>query len=91
LYIAIKHQQVPLDFVIEQDALDGSLKNYKVLYLADQHVSRAASKAIAEWVRQGGRLLATAGAGMLDEFDGPNTTLRELFGLEQTALMWRKA
>jgi hypothetical protein len=86
LYIAIKHQQVPLDFVIEQDALDGSLKNCKILYLADQHVSQAASKAIAEWVRQGGRLLATAGAGMLDEFNGPNTTLRELLGLEQTGL-----
>jgi hypothetical protein len=77
---------VPLDFVVEQDALDGSLKDYKVLYLADQHVSRAASKAIAEWVKQGGRLLATASAGMLDEFNGPNTTLRELFGLEQTHL-----
>jgi hypothetical protein len=86
LYIAIKDQQVPLDFVIEPDALDGSLKNYKVLYLADQHVSRAASKAIADWVRQGGRLLATAGAGMLDEFNGPNTVLRDLLGVEQTSL-----
>jgi hypothetical protein len=86
LYIAIRHQQLPLDVVIDEDALAGDLKNYRVLYLADQHVSRAASKAIAEWVAAGGRLLATAGAGMFDEFHGPNLTLRELLGVEPLGL-----
>src|SRR5262249_26469183 len=65
LYLAVRHQQIPLDVVVEGD----DLKVYKVLYLADQHVSRSASKAIAEWVKGGGRLLATAGAGMFDEFN----------------------
>jgi hypothetical protein len=32
-------------------------------------------------VRRGGRLLATAGAGMWDELNQPNTTLRGLFGV----------
>lgn len=82
LYIAIRHEQIPLDFVVEQDALNGTLKQYKLLYLTDAHVSRAASKAITEWVTAGGRLFATAGAGMLDEFDKPNTVLRELLGVE---------
>jgi hypothetical protein len=86
LYCAIRHQQLPLDVIVEQDALDGTLKNYRVLYLADQHVSRAASKAIADWVRAGGRLFATAGAGMFDELNQPNTTLRELIGVDQTSL-----
>jgi hypothetical protein len=86
LYIAIRNQQVPLDFVVEQDALDGTLKQYKVLYLTDQHVSGAASKKIAEWVKNGGRLFATAGAGMFDEDNQPNQTLRELLGVNQTAL-----
>jgi hypothetical protein len=86
LYCAIRHQQLPLDAIVEADALDGTLKNYRVLYLADQHVSLAASKAIAEWVRAGGRLFATAGAGMFDESNQPNTTLRELMGVDQTAL-----
>jgi hypothetical protein len=86
LYCAIRHQQLPLDVIVEPDALDGTLKHYRVLYLADQHVSRAASEAIAEWVRAGGRLFATAGAGMLDELNQPNTVLRELLGVDQVSL-----
>lgn len=86
LYTAIRHQQVPLDFVVEEDALDGTLNQYRVLYLTDAHVSKAASRKIAEWVKQGGTLFATAGAGMFDELNRPNSTLRELFGIEQTSL-----
>ena len=86
LYTAIIHQQLPLDFVVEQEALDGTLAKYQVLYLADRHVSQAASKKIAEWVAAGGRLFATAGAGMFDEYNQPNAVLRELLGVEQTSL-----
>lgn len=86
LYAAIRHQQVPLDFVVEQDALDGTLSAYKVLYLTDRHVSATAAKKIADWVRRGGTLFATAGAGMYDEWDRPNTVLRELLGVDLTAL-----
>lgn len=82
LYIAIRHQQAPLDCVLDGD----SLKPYKVLFLADRHVSRAGSKAIADWVKGGGRLFATAGAGMFDEFNQPNKVLRELLGVNETAL-----
>src|SRR5262249_54284190 len=59
---------------------------YRVLYLADRHVSRAASKAIAGWVAAGGRLFATAGAGVVDEVNRPNEGLRELLGVEEQAL-----
>lgn len=86
LYIAIRQQQLPLDVIVDEDALAGDLKNYRVLYLADQHVNRAASKKIAEWVAAGGQLFATAGAGMFDEFHEPNRTLRDLLGIEPTAL-----
>jgi hypothetical protein len=78
LYLAVRHAQIPLDFVVEGD----DLKPYQALYLTDLHVSRAASKAIAAWVEAGGRLYATAGAGMFDEFDQPNEILRELLGVE---------
>jgi len=86
LYIAILHQQLPLDFLVEQDALDGTLARYRVLYLTDRHVSRAAAAKIAAWVQGGGRLFATAGAGMFDEYHQPNQTLRELLGVELTSL-----
>lgn len=83
LYIAIRHAQIPLDFVVEGD----ELKSYKTLYLTDGHVSRQASQAIAAWVRSGGRLFATAGAGMWDELNQPNQTLRELLGVSQHKLV----
>ncbi len=86
LYAAIRHQQVPLDIVVEQDALDGTLSGYKVLYLTDQHVSSAAAQKIAAWVRRGGTLFATAGAGMYDELNRPNGVLRELLGVAPVAL-----
>jgi hypothetical protein len=77
LYLGVRHQQLPLDVVVEGD----DLKDYRMLVLADQHVSRAASKAIAEWVKAGGQLLCTAGAGMFDEFNQPNKVLRDLLGV----------
>lgn len=82
LYAAITHQQLALDVVDEEDALEGTLGGYRVLYLADAHVSDAASRAIADWVRRGGHLFASARAGMFDQFDRPNEILRELLGVE---------
>jgi Beta-galactosidase trimerisation domain len=82
LYVAIRHQQLPLDCVLDGD----DLQPYRVLYLADRHVSRTGAKAIAAWVQAGGRLFATAGAGMYDEFNQPNKVLRELLGVAETAL-----
>ncbi len=86
LFAAIRHQQIPLDVVVEQDALDGTLNRYRALYLTDAHVSRAASQKIADWVQRGGRLLGTADAGMYDELNQPNTVLRQLLGVEPIAL-----
>ncbi len=86
LYIAIKHQQLPLDVVTEADALAGDLKHYRILYLADRHVSRAASEAIAKWVASGGRLFATVGAGTYDEFNQPNLTFHHLLGLDHISI-----
>lgn len=86
LYLAIRGRQIPLDFVVEPDALDGTLSKYKVLYLTDRHVSRAASDKIAAWVRAGGKLVATAGAGLRDEYDQPNQTMLKLLGLADEKL-----
>jgi len=86
LYVAILHTRLPLDIVLEDDAPGGGLAPYDVLYLTERHVTRAASRAIAQWVADGGRLFATAGAGMLDEYDRPNPIMRELLGVDQTEL-----
>ena len=87
LYIAILNRQLPVDFVVEQDAANSTLSQYDVLYLTDNHVSRTASAKIADWVKDGGRVFATAGAGMFDESNQPNQVLRELLGVNQTELV----
>jgi hypothetical protein len=86
LYLAICHGRRQVEVVVEGD----DLKSYHRLYLTDHHVSRAASKALAEWVNNGGELIATAGAGMFDEFNQPNKTLRDLLGIDQTELIEAK-
>jgi hypothetical protein len=82
LYIALRHQQIPLDFVADGD----ELKGYHLLCLTDANVSVAGSKAISKWVKTGGMLFATAGAGMFDEFNRPNKIMRELLGIDQKLL-----
>lgn len=87
LYLGIRNRQVPLDFLIEPDAIDGTLSKYKLLFLTDRHVSRAASAKIAEWVEAGGHLVATAGAGMRDELDRPNEALQAVLGIKESELL----
>ncbi len=82
LYLAVRQQQTPLDFVVDGD----DLARYKVLYLCDAHVSQAGSKRIAAWVEAGGKLIATAGAGMFDEYNQPNESLRKVLGVSQKEL-----
>jgi len=82
LYSAIIHQGTPLDFVIES----GNLKNYRVLFLTDAHVSHRDTESIAAWVKAGGTLFATAGAGMFDELNRPNTILRGVLGVSPAGL-----
>jgi len=82
LYAAVIHQDIPLDFIIKGE----SLNEYRVLFLTDAHVSRRDSDAIAKWVGTGGTLFATAGAGMFDELNQPNTLLRNVLGVKPIAL-----
>ena len=83
LYAGLIQQGTPLDFVIEGD----DLSKYKGLILTDRHVSRAASQKIADWVNAGGQLMTTAGAGMFDELNQPNTILRNLRGIRSAQLV----
>ncbi|MCM8825250.1 MAG: beta-galactosidase trimerization domain-containing protein, partial [Candidatus Omnitrophica bacterium] len=83
LYIAIRNNQIPLDFIVEQDALDGAIDRYKTIFITDRHISNAASKNIAQWVKNGGILFLTAGAGMFDEYNRENRVFSKLLGFQQ--------
>jgi len=75
LWHALRHLGVQPEFLCEQDVANGELADYKVLFLTDQCVARAASKAIEEWVASGGVLYCSALAASRDEYNDPQTTL----------------
>lgn len=71
LWHALRHLQIQPNFLREEDIEAGNLKNYKALYITDWCISRKASAAVDEWVKNGGVLYLSAGAATRDEFYEP--------------------
>ena len=88
LYTMLLHFGWRVDILVEEDVMDKQfMADYQVLYLSNAHVSSAASAAIADWAMHGKtHVMATAGAGMLDEYNRTNTVLQGLFGVTPTAM-----
>tara|TARA_R110002111_G_scaffold144910_2_gene211212 strand:- start:1103 stop:4147 length:3045 start_codon:yes stop_codon:yes gene_type:complete len=70
-WMALAHQQVPVDFVSEGQLERGLLSDYKVCYVSGPNLTQAAAEKLSEWVKGGGILVLTAGAAMRDEFNRP--------------------
>src|SRR5262249_25559601 len=86
LYYLLRHAQVPIDFVGDEDLADAAfLRRYKVLVLAARHLRRDSAQALARWVADGGRLIAVAASGLLDEYPAPLGVLDEVFGVASAA------
>ena len=66
--------------VVEDDG-PAILNSYRLIFLADSHVTDTASSALVAWVSAGGTLVATAGAGCFNEFNATNTKLTALLGI----------
>lgn len=77
-WLALAHAQIPVDVVHESEVADGVLAGYKVAYLSDPNLTRAAAQKLADWVRGGGTLILAAGAGARDEYNRPLSTLDAL-------------
>ncbi|MFN8635992.1 MAG: beta-galactosidase trimerization domain-containing protein [Chloroflexota bacterium] len=86
LWTALRHAQVPVDVVVEDDLIDGSAARYRVLFLAGDRLSRAAAVGLTAWVRDGGTLISMAGGGFKDEYNEPIATLLPVFGLKDQTL-----
>jgi hypothetical protein len=85
LYVLLLHAQLPVDVVVEDD-IGATLNGYKVIYLTDTHVTDAAAEGLAAWVKAGGTLVATAGAGMFNEMNATNKALTALLGVSPVAM-----
>jgi len=86
LYYALRQGQIAVDFLSEDDCVEGWLDRYRVLYLCADHLRSDAARAICTWVRRGGTLFSVAGGGLENEFGAPNPGLAEVYGVVEQSL-----
>ena len=82
IYYALRHAQVPVDFVTEDDVIDGLCKDYQVIYVTQQYLHSNAVKALKKWADAGGTVVAHCGGGFLDEFGKANPEVNALYGVK---------
>jgi hypothetical protein len=86
IYFALRHAQVPVDFLTEDDMIEGLAKDYQVIYVTQQYLHSNAVKAMQKWVEAGGTLVALCGGGFVDEFGRPNPAASALYGVAQQSI-----
>ena len=89
LYIALRHAQVTVDIVSEEDCSAGALNHYTTLFIVEAQVAEEPMTAIAKWVGTGGNLVLTAGAASLNETNSTNLASQALLpGVDRTGGTW---
>jgi hypothetical protein len=86
IYYALRHAQVPVDFVSEDDVIDGLAAEYRVIYVTQQWLHSKAVTALKAWTEAGGTVVALAGGGFLNEFNQPNPDAAALYGVKTQQL-----
>lgn len=87
LYLALQHDQIPCNVIIEDDVDNGALSNYRVLYVIDGNIKSSVQEKIRDWVKGGGILWACSGAGEKDEINAKCRILNEVFGIESQTVV----
>lgn len=82
LFVTIRHAQIALDVICEDDIESGLADAYALIFLSAGHLRAAAATALTRWVAEGGTLFASVGMGMLNEFNESNTDLAALYAIE---------
>ena len=86
IYYALRHAQVPVDFLSEDDVIDGLANDYRLIYVTQEYLHANAVKALTSWVERGGTLVALCGGGFLDEFSRPNPAAASLYGVKSQSI-----
>jgi hypothetical protein len=87
IYYALKHAQVPVDFLSEDDLIDGRAKDYSLIYVTQQYLHSKAVDELAKWCEAGGTVVALCGGGFLDEFQKENPAAAKLYGATGTKIV----
>ena len=85
LFLLLRHAQLQIDIVTEEDCIDGEIGRYKILFVSEPAVSTTAANAIRRYVQRGGTVYGTAGAGLLDQFNRTNLAMSDLFGVREAS------
>jgi len=86
IYLALRHAQVPVDFLSEDDVIEGFAKDYVLIYVCQQWLHSKVVSALRKWVENGGTLVAMAGGGFMDEFNRINPETCQLYGVKEQKL-----
>ena len=54
LYYALRHAQIPVDFLSEDDVIDGRAKDYKLIYVTQQYLHSKCVDSLQKWCEAGG-------------------------------------
>ena len=84
LYLALQHENIPVDFVDEEDLSSDGLKPYRVLYVTAPNVPDEGQKAIQGWVNSGGHLVTSPGAMRFDRYDEASNIFWKTINLEES-------
>lgn len=80
LYYALRHSQTPVDFLSEDDVIEGRAKDYKLIYVTQQYLHSKCVDSLQKWCENGGTVVAMAGGGYLDEFQKENPATAKFYG-----------
>jgi len=80
LYFALRHAQIPVDFLSEDDVIDGRAKEYKLIYVTQQYLNSKCLDSLQKWCEQGGTVVAMAGGGFWNEFQKENPAAAKFYG-----------
>jgi hypothetical protein len=86
IWQALRHSHIPVDMITEDDLASSSIDQYQVIYLAGPWLSSSGATGLVRWIQAGGTLVASAGAGTLDELSSPSGILSTAQGIEQRSL-----
>ena len=86
VFYALRHAQVPVDFISGDDVVEGLAKDYELIYVTQQWLHSNTVKALGKWVKAGGTLVSLYGGGFKNEFNQPNPDANKLYGVKKQAL-----
>ena len=86
LYLALRHQQIPVDFVTEDDVIEGLANDYRVIYVTAQWLHSKGIASLKKWAEAGGTVVARGGGGFKDEFNRPSSLAGAFYGVKSQEL-----